>query len=81
MYVRQSFHVSTPVNSSTDSPASAASTAGTPSASPPTHSTTAPAMVAAITPSSRDRGPSAANRLAAAAGASGVDVMVGGKSL
>lgn len=81
VYVKQSFHVSTPVNSSTESPARAASTAGTPNASPPTQRTTAPAIVAAITPSSRDRGPNASSRAAAAAGASGVDVMEGGDSL
>ena len=81
VYARQSFHVSTPVSSSTQRPASAASTGGTPSASPPTHSTTAPAMVAAIVASSLESGPIAFKRAAAALGASGVRVTDGGCSL
>ena len=59
----------------------AASTLGTPSASPKTQSVTARAMVATMMRSSRLGGPMAARRARAASGASGVSFSSGGSSL
>ena len=74
-YSRQSRHDMTPVSSSVTRPSIAASTAGTPHASPMTQSTTAPQIVAVVMSSLRDIGPILASRSRAWPGASGVSLI------
>mmetsp|Transcript_14037 Transcript_14037/g.42362 ORF Transcript_14037/g.42362 Transcript_14037/m.42362 type:complete len:237 (+) Transcript_14037:3050-3760(+) len=80
-YVRQSFHVSTPVISNTDRPIMAATTALMPTASPATQRARAKPMVASMIFSSRLMAPILSSFSIACRGASGVSLISGGASL
>lgn len=80
LLLRHSFHVTTPVMSSTARPTSALATAFTPKSPPLIHSATVTANAAAVIFSSVLMGPSLSSCFCASMGASGVSFFWGGLS-